>query len=118
MENKTHWGEWVAVVGLILVFVATAMPLLLVSPSIYRWIYGAGAVLVTLGKAVKPSPSEDIRVRRLCRIEVWGGLMFVAGTFFMFYNGYGNTDWIAFTLAGGAIEVYASIMISRALKKG
>lgn len=117
MERKQPWSEWVAVVGLILVFAATAMPLFMVSPDIYRWIYGAGAILVTAGKAIKPSPSEDMRVKRLCRIEVWGGLMFLAGTFFMFYYPSGNTDWIAFTMAGGAIEVYASFMISRALKK-
>ncbi|MCH5319451.1 MAG: hypothetical protein J1E38_07065 [Paramuribaculum sp.] len=119
MKERMHWGEWMAIVGLLLVFAATALPLFMVSPDIYRWIYGAGAILVTAGKALRPCPlPENIRVRRLCRIEVWGGLMFVAGTFFMFYYPYGNTDWIAFTLAGGAIEVYASLMISRALKNG
>lgn len=117
MESKTHWGEWVAALGLLLVFAATVMPLLHVSAEIYKWIYAGGAVLVTFGKAVRPSISDNIRVRRLCRIEVWGGLMFVAGAFFMFYYSEGSTDWIAFTLAGGVIEVYASLMISRALKK-
>lgn len=117
-KNNGSWAEWVAVVGLLLVVAATILPLLKVSSDIYKWLYAGGAILVTAGKALKPSPSEKIRVKRLCRIEVWGGLMFVAGTFFMFYYPAGNTDWIAFTLAGGAIEVYASLMISRELKKG
>lgn len=106
-----------AITGLILVFAATAMPLLMVSSDIFKWIYGAGAILVTAGKALKPAPSDNIRVKRLCRIEVWGGVMFCAGCFFMFYYPSGNTDWMAFTLAGGAIEAYASLMIPKALKK-
>lgn len=117
MRGKINWGETVAVIGLLLVFSAMILPLLKVSPAIFRWIYGAGAVMVTLGKAVKPCPSDDVRVRRLSRIEVWGGVMFLVGTFFMFYTGGIGTDWIAFTLAGGAIEVYASLMIARSSKK-
>lgn len=118
MKDKLHWGETVAIVGLLIVFASMILPLLSVPMSVFRWIYSAGAVLVTLGKAVRPVQSDNVRVRRLNRIEVWGGVMFLVGAFMMFYNGGIGSDWIAFTLAGGAIEVYASLMIARSLKKG
>lgn len=117
MGTKTHWGEWLAVAGLVIVFAATALPLFHVENAIYRWIYGGGALAVTLGKAIRPVLSDNIRVKRLSRIEVWGGVMFLAATFFMFYYPQENNDWIAFTLAGGVIEVYASLMIARQLGK-
>ena len=35
----------------------------------------------------------------------------------MFYEAAGPRDWIAFTLAGGAIQIYTSIMIPRTIAK-
>lgn len=115
----TPGAQWLAVAGLIFVVVATAMPLLHVVGAWVKWLYGAGAIAVTVGRAFNQPPKEaPLRVRRLYRMEVWAGLMFCAGTFFMFYQGAGRMDYMAFTLAGGMIEVYASLMIPRAWRKG
>lgn len=114
--SQRPWAQWIAVAGLLLVFAATAMPLLKISQELYRWIYAAGAVMAIAGRACAKSPSPDLRVRRLVRLELWAAIMFGVGAFFMFWYPR-QTDWMAFTLAGGAIEVYASLMRPRAARQ-
>ncbi|WP_290391490.1 hypothetical protein [Paramuribaculum intestinale] len=49
--SQRPWAQWIAVAGLLLVFAATAMPLLKISQELYRWIYAAGAVMAIAGRA-------------------------------------------------------------------
>lgn len=108
---------WATVAGLIFVMAGTAMPLLRLNTGIYKYIFSAGALLVVLGRLFMPCKGPSLRIRRLCRLEVWSGLFFCAAAFFMFWKGAGPTDWIAFTLAGAAIQIYTSIMIPRTRNK-
>lgn len=95
----------------------TAIPLLRMHTEIYKYIFSAGALLVVIGRLFMPYKGPSLRIRRLCRLEVWSGLFFCAAAFFMFWKGAGPTDWIAFTLAGAAIQIYTSIMIPRTRNK-
>lgn len=104
-------------IGLILVMGGTALPLLRLDSEIYRYIFSAGAILVVVGRLFMPYKGPSLRIKRLCRLEVWSGLFFCAAAFFMFWKGAGPTDWIAFTLAGAAIQIYTSIMIPRTRRK-
>lgn len=105
------------IIGLILVMAGTALPLLRLDTEIYRYIFSAGALLVVVGRLFMPYKGPSLRIKRLCRLEVWSGLFFCAAAFFMFWKGAGPTDWIAFTLAGAAIQIYTSIMIPRTRRK-
>lgn len=105
------------IIGLILVMAGTALPLLRLDTEIYRYIFSAGAILVMVGRLFMPYKGPSLRIKRLCRLEVWSGLFFCAAAFFMFWKGAGPTDWIAFTLAGAAIQIYTSIMIPRTRRK-
>ena len=119
-SNKT--AQWIANAGLILVLVGVAIPLF--SHQMFlttRWIFTAGAGLTLIGRVVdrffSAHPADEpLRAKRLRRIELWAALMFVAAAVFMFLRNVGPTDWIAFTLAGGALTCYTSIMISRSAK--
>lgn len=104
-------------IGLILVMAGTALPLLRLDSEIYRYIFSAGAILVVVGRLFMTYKGPSLRIKRLCRLEVWSGLFFCAAAFFMFWKGAGPTDWIAFTLAGAAIQIYTSIMIPRTRRK-
>ncbi len=105
--------------GLIIVLVATAMPLL--APDGFtttRIVYTVGAALAIAGRlterfAVKPDPGEPVRLQRMKRLETWSALMFGIGALFMYLRNVGHTDWIAFTLAGGVLTFYTSLMIPR-----
>lgn len=104
--------------GLILIMAAVTLPVLHVGREYIIWVYAAGAALLLVGRLITPVPEgASLKLRRLLRMEVWTALVFVAGAVFLFLpitpgNGAGN-DWIAFTLAGGVLTIYTSIMIPR-----
>lgn len=110
-------------IGLLLIFAGTMMPLFAIMPDFssggdsYKYVYAAGALLLLTGRILTPYKGDVFRVKRLSRIEFWSALFFGAAVFFMFYEGAGRTDWLAFTLAGGVLQIYTSIMIPRALAK-
>lgn len=118
-EKTNIYSQWIVNIGLLLVMTGTALPLLRIGADWFRYIYCAGAVLALLGWIIRKPLGKDapMRARRLSRMEAWSAIMFCAGGFFMFYNagGTGRMDWIAFTLAGGAIQIYTSIMLPKAL---
>ena len=106
-------------VGLLLIVAGTVMPLIQIGTLTARWVYASGAALSIAGRVMSPAPPKgiELRVRRLYRLETWSTILFAVAAFFLFYPRAGATDWIAFTLAGGFIQAYTSIMIPRALKK-
>lgn len=108
---------WATVAGLVLVMAGTAMPLLKLDSDIYKYIFCIGAVSVVAGRMFMPYKGSSIRVKRLCRLEIWSGIFFCAAVFFMWWENAGFTDWIAFTLAGAAIQIYTSIMIPRTVRR-
>lgn len=105
------YGLWLASVGLILIFVGTMLMLLKLDNSWWKYIYGVGALSLIVGRIMTPYKGDIFRVKRLSCIEFWSAIFFCVAVFFMFYPGAGATDWLAFTLAGGAIQAYTSIMI-------
>lgn len=108
---------WIMNIGLLLIVAATALPLFHVTGDTFRWIFSAGALLALTGRICAPAYKGTIvRVKRLARIEVWACIVLCAGAFFMWYDRQ-STDWLAFTLAGGVLEVYVSLMIPRTLAK-
>lgn len=116
MTMKTDIRENILVpIALIEIAMGTAFPLLHMATVPWRWIYAAGALillLTRLSQAGADDKSESLRRRRLKRLGLWASIMFGAGVFFMFYPGAGATDWLAFTLAGAAIQAYSSLMLS------
>lgn len=104
--------------GLLLIMAAVALPVLHVSRDIVCWVYATGALLLIIGRLTQRTPAgASLKLRRLLRMEIWTALVFVAGAVFLFLPvkpgaGEGN-DWIAFTLAGGVLTLYTSIMIPR-----
>ncbi|MDE6514087.1 MAG: hypothetical protein K2L05_07895 [Muribaculaceae bacterium] len=108
-------------VGLLAVAVGVLMPILSNDPfgNAFRYVYAGGAAMTLLGRLFKPSfPKEaPIRVRRLDRMESWSALLFCVAAFFAFYSAPALRDWLAFTLAGAAIQIYCSIALSIALRK-
>lgn len=104
--------------GLLLIVAGTFMPIFnYLQGSIYRYIYAAGAVMLLAGRLFTPYTGKVMRVKRLTRIEAWSAIFFCVAAFFMFYEPRVARDWLAFTLAGGAIQIYTSIMIPRTMRR-
>ena len=104
-------------IGLLLIMAGTVMPLFNLGNDIFKYIYASGALLLLIGRIFTPYKGDSFRVKRLSRIEFWSALFFCVAVFFMFYPQAGRTDWLAFTLAGGILQIYTSIMIPRTLAK-
>lgn len=120
--NRTQQTAMVAVnIGLLLIMAGACMPLVRLfarqaCPTL-TWLYAVGALLCLAGRIVtvrREMPTR--RAKRLIRLELWAAVIFCAGAFFLFWPGAGATDWLAFTLAGGMIQGYVSMMLPRAMR--
>ncbi len=112
---------WLITIGMLLVAAGTVLPLftrmLNLGHDTFKYVYATGAVFILVGRIFTIYNGSEIRLKRLYRIETWSAIFFCVAVFFMFYKGAGPMDWLAFTLAGGAIQVYTAIMIPRTFAK-
>lgn len=120
--------EALATVALILIVLAIMVPLFFLGSHtvivVMRWVYLLGAVLYTVARIVPVNLTSDpLTVRRLRRMEVWGGVAFLIGAGFWFYNAsrFGEyffsmglmQNTVAFTMAGAVIQMVASWLVNR-----
>lgn len=116
--NKTAFVNFatriLSPIGLLLVLLATVAVFFLrdnaTAQALYPYVYSVGAVLVFVSHVVTPA-TKDFRLKRLYRVEMWTGIIFCVAAVFLFYPGATLRDWLAFTLAGGCLQVYTSIAI-------
>lgn len=115
---------WLATIGLLLVAAGTLMPILgshdiiyRELPSTFKYIYTGGAALLLISRLFNGYKGVVLRVKRLRRIETWSALFFCVGAFFLFYETDTTRNWLAFTLAGAAIQVYVSFMLPRTMRR-
>lgn len=103
-------------VGLLMMFVAAAFPLLglkLEYLPLMRYVFAAGAVVVLAVRLTEVYEGSNFRVRRLHSLEKVSALLYCVSAFLLFFYGnkLGGGDWIAFLLAGAVIQIYTSFMI-------
>lgn len=125
MNDQTTSRAWLtdiaSPVALLLILAATAVPFVLrgnaTAMEVYRYVYAAGALALLLARLFTPVRGiSDLRLRRLMRIESWSAVFFCTASFFSFYQPCELRDWVAFTLAGAALQVFTSIAIPRRSK--
>lgn len=131
-SRKGNLVEGVATFGLLLICVSLVIPFF--SPSdfalvkVLKWVYSAGALIYVIARVIGArAPGESVRLRRLLRMEFWGGVAFMVGAAFWFYSEshlgpYAGMlallrQTILFTLVGAAIQVIASWLIVSCQRK-
>ncbi len=69
-----------------------------------------------VGRILDRTDTPFLRVKRLLRLQIWSSVFFCVAAFFVWFS---NTtqDWLAFTLAGGAVLCYVSIALPFVQKK-
>lgn len=120
MEQSSQISKtWIGVmtVGMLLIVAGTVLPIFRLDNDIYKYVYTAGAVMLLVSRLFNPYKGNNLRLKRLVRIESWSAIFFCVAAFFMFYDPTTARDWLAFTLAGGMIQIYTSIMIPRVAAK-
>lgn len=117
-DTRRRYTSVLSTVGLLAILAAAAMPLLHIALDWFGWLYAAGAAVLLVSRFLTPVPKDaPLRLRRMLRMEIWTALVFVAGAVFILLPGYRGNDWLAFTLAGGVLTLYTSLMIPRAAKE-
>lgn len=99
-----------ATIGLLLYMLGLSLPRWL-DVEQYRWFVAAGAVILLVARLFAPYHGGDLRLRRLVRIQVWAAIFFCAAAIFLFVPGGTMRDFLAFTLAGAALQIFTSIAI-------
>ena len=104
--------------GLLMIVAGTALPILMIEGSWFRWIYSAGAAIALIGRIMQPGiDGGSLRLKRLSHISFWACVAFCVGAVFMWIEPETNRDWLAFTLAGGVLMIYSTVMVSRRMAK-
>ena len=98
-------------VGLLLIVAGAAMPLFHGPIEAARYVYASGAALLLVGRLFMPYRGDSLRIRRLFSMQIFAALAFVVAAFFMFYEQSTPNDWIAFTIVGAVLQIYAAFMI-------
>lgn len=113
------WTVIVVTIGLLAIVVATLVPLLSggFGGEWYRYLYAVGAGMTLVGRLFAPYTGKHPRMKRLYRLESWSSIFFCVAAFFMFYDPLHNRDWLAFTLAGGAVQILSTILSTRLARK-
>ena len=109
------------IIGLLTIAAGVLMPIMSGRPdgTAFRYVFAVGAGLTIIARFMEPSApaGTPIRIKRLMRLESWSSLLFCVAAFFAFYSAPIIRDWLAFTLAGAALQIYSSIMLNIAASK-
>ena len=118
-KAPSPWLTTLVTLGLLAIVIATLIPLINhgFEHPWFRYLYAAGAVMVLAGRLFTPYTGKHPRMKRLARLESWSGIFFCVAAFFMFYDPNSNRDWLAFTLAGGAIQALVTFISARVARK-
>lgn len=111
-------------VAMLILLAAAVIPLLPQSSHLwYDWgriIFAFGAVSVAtvriLQRLTRRRAKFSLRVRRLFTLEFWSSMCYLLAALFTYADAYHST-WLGFLTAGACVQVYASFMIDRQLRK-
>lgn len=118
MKKDKHYSDMdgLASLGLIVFLAGLTLPNWL-PVEVYRWVAASGALILLVARIFTRYTGPDVKLRRLVRIQMWSAIFFCAASVFLFVPGGTLRDFIAFTLAGAAIQIYTSIAIPARRKK-
>lgn len=123
-EKKNVVQNLTLTVGMLMLLVAAALPLLGHVHTWVLWLYGLGAVVVLAERMTERYHGQNLRISRLFRMAKVGALLYCASAFLVVYPllsdqpaGWGERDWLAFLLAGAVMQIYATFMVEHEQRK-
>lgn len=118
LEKRVKISNLTVILGLLTMLVMAIMPLFndLVEAEWMLWGYTAGALIVLAGRLIGFMSDCSLRLRRLQHILILSALLFCASASVRFIPEV-QKNWIALLMAGLVVQLYASWMIDREVKK-
>lgn len=98
--------------------VTAALPLLNIYWEGLKWIFAFGAVLALAERLTERYCGKNLRVRRLYMMGKISALLYCVAAYLLIAAPTGKTtDWLAFLMAGVAMQVYCSLVYDHEMKK-
>ncbi|MEG0252459.1 MAG: hypothetical protein RSA66_02010 [Muribaculaceae bacterium] len=117
MNRKERILNIIHIIAMLIIACAAILPLLQIQWPPLRYVFAVGAIGTLVVRMMMRYKGDNIRLKRLNRMEMVSSLCYMLSAFFMFYPGSKLTDWLAFLTAGAVLQVYSSFMISRVESK-
>lgn len=132
IQKRRKLLENIALVGMLILAIALALPIFNLQTAAFaepcKWIFATGAVIYLIARILNPvDDKESLRIRRIRRMQAWGGMAFIVSAAFWFYNEIRLSetagflaiihDTILFALVGAFIQIISSWMIYLRQKK-
>jgi hypothetical protein len=118
LEKRTSIANLLVIAGLTLMLAMAIIPLFnhLKEAEWMLWTYTAGALIVLAGRLIGYDSTTSLRIKRLQHILILSGLLYCGSASVKFIAGLYN-NWLALLMAGLIIQLYATWMIDREVKK-
>lgn len=113
--TKQLMGNTLLCVSMTALLAAVAIPIFITPmPHWLRYMIAAGAAGTLVAQFLIPNPGNDLRTKRLARMNVGASIVYCVGAYCLFSP---NLDmqrsWVAFLLAGAVMQIYATFMLSK-----
>ena len=116
-KSKNALLGWLLAIGMLAMFVTAVLPLADVYWEYSKYVFGLGAALVFMVRLVERYDGDNLRIKRLYRMQRISALLYCVSAFLLIYPGFNTRDWLAFLLAGAVLQIYAMFTIDHELKK-
>lgn len=118
--NKPQKDKLLAVIltiSMITLLVTAILPLLMINWVGTPIIFAVAAAGTFIARVFAPYVGDNIRLKRLHRIELVSTICYMVSAFFMFFPQNSTRDWLAFMTVGAMLQVYTSFMIAHVESK-
>lgn len=115
--KKENLLSAILTISMIALLVTAILPLLNIMWSGTAVIFSIAAAGTFIARIFSPYIGDNIRLKRLHRMELISTLCYMVSAFFMFFPQNSTRDWLAFLTVGAMLQVYSSFMISYTEKK-
>lgn len=114
-NTKHNIGNFLLCMSMTILLAAAVVPLFIIPmPAWQRWLMAAGAAGTLVAQFLIPSPSDELRVKRLTRMNVVAAIVYCIAAYCRFSSNFEmQRSWVAFLLAGAVIQIYATLMLSK-----
>ena len=114
-NTKQNIGNFLLCLSMTILLIAAVVPMFMKTlPAWQRWLLAAGAAGTLVAQFLIPSPGDDIRTRRLARMNVWAAIVYCLAAYCRFSSNFDmQRSWVAFLLAGAVLQIYATLMLSK-----
>lgn len=96
------------------IVILAATVLFMFYKEVSPWMLGVGGILLMIARMTRRLDEMPLRLKRALRLELFSALLITAAAVFMYL---GMREWVALLLSAAILQLYASFIIGKELKK-